>query len=80
MKTEITNLLSGEKTLFINDLSLTDNIINAIICDKKQTGNLLDTNTRQAIKEKYPIREYISTITGRPFAYCESFDLLAKHL
>ena len=38
MKTVITNLITGEKTLFVNDLSLTDNIVNYIICDSKRAG------------------------------------------
>ncbi len=79
MKTVITNLITGEKTLFVNDLSLTDNIVNYIICDSKRAGQLLNKEYREEIKTKFPIVESISTITGRTFAYCEAKDLHAKY-
>jgi hypothetical protein len=80
MKTEITNLLTGEKTLFVNDLSLTDNIVNHIICNSKRTGQLLNKKYREEIKAKNPIVESISTVTGRTFAFCENKDLHAKYI
>ncbi len=79
MKTVITNLVTGEKNLFVNDLSLTDNIVNAIICNSKRTGSILDKAYREEIKTKFPIVESISTVTGRTFAYCEAKDLHAKY-
>jgi exopolysaccharide biosynthesis protein len=78
MKTIVKNLITEEKTTYINNLSLTDNIINQIIAETKQGSNLLNPVTRQVIKEKYYIRETVSQVTGLKFAYCESLNLFAK--
>lgn len=80
MKTVITNLITKKETIFVNNNSLTDNIVNLIICESKRTGQLLDDKVRQEIKEKYPIKESFSTITGRQFAFCEAKDLHAKYV
>lgn len=80
MKTIITNLITREETIFVNDNSLTDNIVSLIICESKRTGQLLENKVRQEIKEKYPIKESFSTITGRQFAFCEAKDLHAKYI
>jgi len=79
MKTEITNLLTGAKEHFVNENSLTENIVSCIICNQKRTGQLLNKEYREDIKAKFPIVESVSKITGRKFAYCESMDLHAKY-
>jgi hypothetical protein len=79
MKTKVTNLLTQESEIFINDLSLTENIVNSIICNiKKSTGNILNKDYRDKIKDEAKIKESVSTITGSLFAYSETFDLHAK--
>jgi hypothetical protein len=78
MKTIVKNLITKEETIFINELSLTENIVSAIICNSKRTGQILNKEFREEIKAKYPIKEAKSTITGKTFAYCEAKDLLAK--
>jgi len=80
MKIQVTNLITGEKQLFVNDLSLTDNIISCILCNDRRTGELLNYNTRDNIKTAHPIKESVSTITGRQFACCETKDLHAKYM
>jgi hypothetical protein len=80
MKTQVTNLITGEKTLYVNDLSLTENIVSHIICNSKRTGQLLNKEYREEIKTKHPVKESISTITKRPFAFCEDKDLHAKYI
>ena len=74
----VTNLLSGEKLYFCNALSLEENIVSAIICIKKQTGDLVMQERRDAIKVKYKIASSVSSITGREFAYCDELSLHAK--
>ena len=80
MNVIVTNLLNIEdKVLFVNDLSLEENIINKIIIDNNQTSNLLNPDHRNKIKAEHPIQTSVSTITGREFAFCESKDLHAKY-
>ena len=79
MKTIVKNLITKEETIFVNDLSLTENIVNTIICNSSRTGDLLNPKHREEIKQKYSIVERKSTITGRIFAYCEAKDLHAKY-
>lgn len=79
MKTIVKNLITKEETIFVNDLSLTENIVNTIICNSNRTGDLLNLKHREEIKQKYSIVERKSTITGRRFAYCEAKDLHAKY-
>lgn len=78
MKTIVKNLLTNEETLFVNSLSLTENIVSTIIIQEKRTGQLLNEDYRNEIKKQFPIKEATSTLTGRQFAYCESKDLHAK--
>ena len=78
MKTIITDLLTQEKTMFVNDLSLEENIVNAIICKNKQVGNLLNPAIRDRVKLENPSVSSISTKTGKPFAYCENQNLHAQ--
>ena len=80
MKTQVTNLLTSEELIFVNDLSLTENIVNAIISNSKTTGNLLNVEYRDKIKQQFPIKESVSTITGKAFAYCEAKHLHAKFI
>ena len=39
MKTIVNNVLTNDKMIFINDLSLVDNMVNAIIYLEKKTSN-----------------------------------------
>lgn len=80
MKIQVTNLSTGEKSLFVNDYSLTYNIVSAIIIDEKRTGDLLNKEVRDMIEEKYPVRELKSKKTKRLFAYCSKKDLHARFI
>jgi len=81
MKTiEITNLLTQEKTHFVNELSLTENIVSKIILDNKQTGQILNKAVRQEIKNTFEIVERISGMTGNSFGFCGSKNLHAKYI
>jgi len=79
MKTQVTqvkNLLTGKKEIFVNDKSLTENIINSIIVSKRQTSNLLNEKTREQYRSE--IIEKTSKLTGRKFAYSIKYDLHAS--
>jgi hypothetical protein len=80
MKVQVTNLSTQEKDIFVNDLSLEENIVSHIICSKKRTGDILNQSFRQQIKTDFPIKTAVSTITKLPFAYCVSLDLHAKFI
>ena len=78
MNTIVKNLITNEEALFVNDLSLEENIVSQIIIGNKQTGNLINQDFRNKIKAEHPIQTSVSTITGREFAFCESKDLHAR--
>lgn len=80
MKIQVTNLITGEKTLFVNDYSLSHNIVSLILIDSKRTGDLLNDNVRQSIAASYPIREGKSKLFNNPFAYCDEKNLHAKYI
>ena len=77
MRTIVNNVLTGDKMFFINDLSLVDNMVNAIIYIEKNTSNLLNESTRKKIIADNNLIEHTSKITGRSFVYCEKHDLIA---
>ena len=77
MKTTVKNLLINEEMIFINDSSLVDNMVNAIIYLEKKTSNLLNDSLREKIIADNNLAEHTSKITGRTFVYCEKYDLIA---
>ena len=77
MKTTVKNVLTGEEMIFINDSSLVDNMVNAIIYLEKKTSNLLNDSLREKIIAENNLTEHTSKITGRTFVYCEKYDLIA---
>ena len=77
MKTTVKNVLTGEEMIFINNLSLVDNMVNAIISIEKKTSNLMNESLRKKIIAENNLTEHISKITDRPFVYCEKYDLIA---
>jgi hypothetical protein len=77
MKTIVNNVLTNDKMIFINDLSLVDNMVNAIISIEKKTSNLLNESLREKIIAENNLIEHTSKITGRSFVYCEKYDLIA---
>ena len=77
MKTIVKNVLTNDKMFFVNDLSLVDNMVNAIIYIEKKSSNLLNEDLRKKIIVDNNLAEHISKITGRTFVYCEKHDLIA---
>ena len=77
MKTTVKNVLTSEEMIFINNLSLVDNMVNAIISIEKKTSNLMNESLRKKIIAENNLTEHISKITGRSFVYCEKYDLIA---
>ena len=77
MKTIVKNVSTDDKMIFVNDLSLVDNMVYAIIYIEKNTSNLLNESTRKKIISDNNLVEHTSTITGRKFVYCEKYDLIA---
>lgn len=77
MKTTVKNVLTSEEMIFINDLSLVGNMVNAIIYIEKKTSNLLNESLREKIIADNNLAEHTSKITGRTFVYCEKYDLIA---
>ena len=77
MKTIVNNVLTNDKMIFINDLSLVDNMVNAIIYLEKKTSNLMNERLRKKIIGENNLIEHTSKITGKSFVYCEKYDLIA---
>ena len=78
MKTRVKNLATGTEEVYVNELSLTDNIVNSIILKRKETGQL--TNPDHRAKYRSSVVESTSTITGRQFAYCIEHELHASYM
>lgn len=76
MKTIVKNVLTNEEMIFVNDLSLVENMVNAVIYIEKKPSNLLDKNLRKKIIEDNNLIEHTSKITGRTFVFCEKYDLI----
>ena len=75
----VKNILTKHSLLFVNDSTLTENIISYVICHiKNSTSNLLNEVYRDQVKNEAKITEAKSTITGRKFAFSETFDLHAS--
>ena len=77
METIVRNVLTKEELVYINDQSLIDNMINAIILKEKATSSLLNKKFREKIKNENNLKIHTSKITGRSFVYCEKHDLIA---
>ena len=77
MKTIVKNVSTDDKMIFVNNLSLVDNMINAILQVEKKTGDLLNDSLRKKIIEDNNLVEHTSKKPGRQFVYCEKYDLYA---
>jgi hypothetical protein len=77
MKTIVKNVSTDEKMVFVNGLSLVDNMVNAILQVEKKTGDLLNNNLRKKIIEDNNLAERASKKPGRTYVYCEKHDLYA---
>ena len=77
MKTIVRNVLTSDEYFFCNDLTLVDNMVNAIIHIEKNIGNLLNESLREKIIADNNLVEHTSKKTGRSFVYCEKYDLYA---
>ena len=79
MKTIVKNVLTNNKMVFVNDLPLVENMVNAIISIEKKSSNLLNEDLRKKIIAENNLIEHTSKITGRSFVYCEKYDLIATN-
>jgi hypothetical protein len=77
MKTIVKNVSTDEKMVFVNGLSLVDNMVNAILQVEKKAGDLLNDNLRKKIIEDNNLVERESKKPGRTYVYCEKHDLYA---
>jgi hypothetical protein len=77
MKTTVKNVLTSEEMIFVNNLTLVENMVNAIIYIEKNTSNLLNDGFRKKIIAENNLIEHTSKITGRTFVYCAKYDLIA---
>lgn len=68
-----------KEEIFVNDATLTENIVNYIICEiKRSTSNILDERYRENVKNEAKITEKRSTITNQLFAFSETYELYAR--
>ena len=77
MKTIVRNVLTDEKMIFVNNLSLVDNVVNVTLQVEKKTGDLLNESLRKKIIADNNLVERASKKPGRTFVYCEKHDLYA---
>lgn len=77
MTTIVKNVLTNDKMIFVNNLSVVDNMVNAIICIEKKISNLLNENLRKKIIADNNLIEHTSKMTGSIFVYCEKYHLIS---
>jgi c-di-GMP-related signal transduction protein len=77
--TKVKNMLTQDVQTFVNDLSLTENIVSAILFSQNMSGQLLDKEVREKVKQKYEIHERTSILTGTNYAYCADLHLHATN-
>lgn len=78
MKTTVRNLLNSEEIyIYTNELSPVENMVNAIIYIRKQTGNLLNEDFRSNIIKEFNLIERVSK-NGDLICFCEELDLFAR--
>lgn len=78
MKTTVRNLLNSEEIyIYTNELSPVENMVNAIIYIRKQTGNLLNEDFRSNIVKEFNLIERVSK-NGDLICFCEELDLFAR--
>ena len=76
--TTVRNLLnSSDENVYVNNHGPVENMINEIICRKKQTGQLLDKTFRDKIRQEYNLIERISK-NGDLICFCEKLDLFSR--
>ena len=80
MKTIVTNLITNDKTTFINSLNVVDNVITYIMMAKDMTSQLHNEALRKKIVNEYNLKECISKVTGEKFCYSEALDIYAKQM
>lgn len=77
-KTIVRNVMTNKFYVFVNELSLEDNIINVVIEKENQMSQLTNDELRAKVKEKADIHTDISKKTGKRFAYSLNYDLYAQ--
>ena len=80
MKTIVTNLITNEKTLFVNSFPVVENVVTYIILVKNMNSQLLNEAIRERILNDYNLKECTSKVTGEKFCCCEEFDIYAKQI
>ena len=80
METIITNLITNEKTLFINSFPVVDNVVTYIILAKNKNSQLHNEALKERIINDYNLKECTSKVTSEKFCYCEEFDIYAKQI
>lgn len=78
MKTRVTNVLTGEEQVFINDDNTVENMVNFIICKTKTTGRLCDREYREKIRLEHNLFERTSRNGSDSVCFCETFDVIAR--
>jgi hypothetical protein len=80
MKTTVTNILNRKETnLFVNNFDPKYNLISHIICQRKQTNQLLNKEFRKNLESELSIIEKKS-INGEKIAFCIELDLISRQI
>ena len=78
MKTTVRNLLDNSKeSLFVNNYSPKHNLISYVICERKQTGQILNEDFRNELEKEVNIVEKTSK-NGDLIAFSIELDLIAR--
>ncbi len=76
--TIVKNIITNEEMVYVNDKDTVQNMVNAIIAQRRQYSNLLSSTLRNEIIAKYNLQERISRNEKDYICYCEELDLIAR--
>ena len=78
--TTVINMLTGDKTTYLNPFSVEYNMISAIMGVQQLNSNLHNKEMRLKIFEENNLHQEISANGKEYFCFCEKFDLMARQI
>ena len=79
MKTlTVTNVLTDEKTTYVNNFTLEHNLITTILLITNRASQLHNEMIRARIKELNKIDNFYSSVDNKSVCFCENFNLYAR--
>ena len=78
MKTTVKDMSTGKELLFVNNDSVVQNMVNAILGRLNQNGQLCNNELRLEMIQKYGLQQFCSKNGLDYVCFCEAFELFAR--